>query len=276
MPALPQPQPLLIEVCVDSVESAIAAVKGGADRLEICGNLGIGGGTTPSFGLVTAIQKAVDVQLMIMVRPRVGDFVYSKDELEVIVNDIKLFKQLDGLRGFVVGALTPDGRVDVESMKKIVDEILPLEVSFHRAFDLTRNAKEALRDIADIGGIARVLTSGQKNKALDGLPTLESLFKQRKELVDDEMWGLTIMPGSGVNASTIPVLLKHLLPLGLKEIHLSGGEWISSSTKYKRNGLGMGASSDAEWQIWRTKEAAVKEARRVADELWDDFKDSTS
>ncbi|PPR01930.1 hypothetical protein CVT24_001269 [Panaeolus cyanescens] len=272
----PAAQSLLIEVCVDSVESAIAAVKGGADRLEICSNLGIGGGTTPSFGLVTAIQKAVDIQLMIMVRPRVGDFVYSKNEIEVILNDIKLFKQLEGLRGFVVGALTPDGRVDIESMKKIVDEILPLEVSFHRAFDMTRSAKEALQDISDIGGIARVLTSGHKSKAIDGLSTLESLFKQRKELVDDDVWGLTIMPGSGVNASTIPILFKQLVPLGLKEIHLSGGEWISSSTKYKRSGLGMGASSDTEWQVWRTKEAAIKEARRVADELWNDLRDRST
>ncbi|KAF8167388.1 copper homeostasis CutC domain-containing protein [Crassisporium funariophilum] len=265
------PENLLIEVCVDSVPSAIAAIKGGADRLEVCGNLGIGGGTTPSFGLLKSIQNSVDVPLMVMIRPRVGDFLYSKAELMVMLDDIRAFKDLGNIRGFVVGVLTKDGRVDVECMKMMVDEILPLEVCFHRAFDMTRDAKEALRDIADIGGISRILTSGHKSKAPDGLPILEELFMLRKELIEDVAWGLTIMPGSGINSQSLPKVLEALLPLGLREIHMSGGKWFPGDMLFHREGMGMGIGSESEWGVWRTQEEEVGKARHCADAIWNEY-----
>ncbi|KAF9531904.1 copper homeostasis CutC domain-containing protein [Crepidotus variabilis] len=263
---------LLIEVCVDSVESAIAAINGGADRLEVCANLANGGGTTPTIGLLKAIQSTVDVPLMVMIRPRTGDFYYTREELGIMLEDIRILKHFGGIRGFVLGVLTREARIDVECMKVLVDEILPLEVCFHRAFDMTRDPIEALQDIDDIGGISRILTSGQKSKAPEGLTTLEALFKTRKELVEDDAWGLTIMPGSGVNGATLPKLFHALMPLGLREIHLSGGRWIPSNMLFKRNGMGMNSGDkEFEWSVWRTEQQEVQLVREIADSLWRDY-----
>jgi len=265
------PENLLIEVCVDSVQSAIAAVKGGADRIEVCANLGVGGGTTPTIGLLKSIQTVVDVPIMVMIRPRIGDFLYSKPELMVMLEDIHAFKDIGNIRGFVLGALTKDGRVDIECMKMLVDEVLPLEVCFHRAFDMTKDANEALHDIADIGGISRILTSGQNAKASDGIPILRGLFKTRTELIEDDAWGLTIMPGSGINSKTLPSILSSLLPLGLREIHLSGGKWTPGGMEFHRDGMGMGSGDDEEWGVWRTHESEVRKVRETADVAWKEY-----
>ncbi|KAH9486299.1 Copper homeostasis protein cutC-like protein [Psilocybe cubensis] len=268
---------VLIEVCVDSVQSAVAAVQGGADRLEICGNLGLGGGTTPSIGLFRSIQRAVpNASLMVMIRPRVGDFFYSKEDVGVMLEDIRMFKNFGHVRGFVVGALTKDGRVDVERMRLFVDEILPLEVCFHRAFDMTRDPLQALSDIIDIGGVARILTSGHQPKAPDGVNTLEKLFARRKEIVGDAVWGLTIMPGSGINENTLPVLMSQLLPLGLREVHLSGGKWIPGDMSFKRAGMAMGVDQETEWKIWRTQKDEIRKVREVARNMWLQYSSSKS
>ncbi|KAF5352725.1 hypothetical protein D9756_005879 [Leucocoprinus leucothites] len=256
---------ILIEVCVDSVESAINAVAGGADRLELCANLGAGGGTTPSLGLLKLVKQAVkEVPIMVMIRPRVGDFMYSEFELEVMLEDIRTFRDL-GVRGFVVGVLTKEGRVDIGRMRKIVDEILPLEVCFHRAFDMAKDGDAALRDIMEIGGVSRVLTSGQETTVGQGLTRLESLFHLSKTLTDHEVWGLTILPGSGINAKTAPEVLARLLPLGLREIHLSGGQWVSNGMSFRRPNMGMGLGGESDWGVWRAQADKVREVRRIVD-----------
>ncbi|KAG6817939.1 hypothetical protein H0H87_012407 [Tephrocybe sp. NHM501043] len=266
---MPLVSSLLIEVCVDSVQSAINAAQAGADRLELCANLGLGGGTTPSIGLLRSVQKAViGIPIMAMIRPRTGDFLYSDQELEVMLEDIHVFKE-QGVRGIVVGILDKEGRVDVDRMKLIVDEALPLEVCFHRAFDMTRDADEALRDIESIGGISRILTSGQGKTAHDALSTLTSLFNTTKELIEDEPWGLTIIPGSGINPITVAPILDTLLPFGLQEIHLSGSRWIQGDMKFKREGMGMGVGGDGEWGVWIVDGEKVSEVRNIADERWD-------
>ncbi|EKM84040.1 hypothetical protein AGABI1DRAFT_110635 [Agaricus bisporus var. burnettii JB137-S8] len=256
---------ILIEVCVDSVESAISAVEGGADRLELCANLGAGGGTTPSLGLLKMVKQAVkDTPIMVMIRPRVGDFLYSDLELEVMLEDIRTLRDY-GIRGFVVGILTRDGRVDIDRMRKIVDEILPLEVCFHRAFDMTKDAETALRDIMEIGGISRILTSGQETTVVQALSKMESLYNLSKSLTDHGVWGLTFLPGSGINAKTLPEILERLLPLGLREIHLSAGRWVANGMVFKRPNMGMGLGGESDWGIWRTQRDMVKDVRRVVD-----------
>ncbi|EDR15222.1 uncharacterized protein LACBIDRAFT_320880 [Laccaria bicolor S238N-H82] len=241
---------LLIEVCVDSVQSAINAVEAGADRLEVCGNLGIGGGTTPSLGLVKSIQRAVDVPLMVMVRPRIGDFLYSEEEVDVMLEDIRIFKQRN-VRGFVVGALSKDGRVNAEVMKRLVDEILPFEGTAH-------TSPEKLHiDQFD---------SGQGKAAHLALPMLEELFEEAKSLVEDEVWGLTLMPGSGINTKSVATVLESLLPRGLCEIHLSGGKWVEGEMEFKRAGMGMGSGGEGNWGIWVTQEDEIRGVREVVDE----------
>ncbi|KIL71555.1 hypothetical protein M378DRAFT_114782 [Amanita muscaria Koide BX008] len=253
--------PVNLEVCVDSVESAMSAVRGGADRLELCANLGNGGGTTPSVGLLIVIQNTLgEFPIMVMIRPRTGDFVYSEEEIAVMLEDIRIFKKF-GVRGVVIGALTPEGRVDLESTKKLIDEALPLEVCFHRAFDMTRNPEEALQDLASIGGIARILTSGHGKTAPNSLGMLKRLFHTKKELVT-EPWGLSILPGSGINKENVAELLDFLVPLGLKEVHLSGGLWVEGPMSYRREGMAMGFG-DGEWNVWRTQEEKVQEVKII-------------
>ncbi|KAF8215853.1 copper homeostasis CutC domain-containing protein [Mycena galopus ATCC 62051] len=261
--------PLCIEVCVDSVRSALNAVRGGADRLEVCGNLGVGGGTTPSLGLLKAIQNSVDIPLMVMVRPRTGDFLYSEDEIEVMLEDIRVFKQYN-VCGVVLGALRPDGRVDVEVTKRLVDEALPLQVCFHRAFDMTCDPAEALADVMNIGGVSRILTSGHGPTAPESLDTLESLFEKTETLAKELPWVLNILPGSGINADTVGPILDALLPRGLMEIHLSGGGWEGGGMVHRRNGLGMGIG-ESEWSVWITSEDKVRSVRRFADAVWAEY-----
>ncbi|KAJ6502664.1 CutC family-domain-containing protein [Mycena vulgaris] len=265
--------PIVIEVCVDSVRSALNAVRGGADRLEVCANLGVGGGITPSLGLLKAIQKAsVDVPTMAMIRPRTGDFLYSDDEIEVMLEDIRVFKR-HGVRGVVLGALKADGRVDIDATKRLVDEALPLQVCFHRAFDMTRDADEALRDVMRIGGVSRILTSGHGQTALQSLETLERLCQTTQKLAEDLPSVLSILPGSGINQATVGPILSALLPQGLMEIHLSGGSWVESRMVHRRDGLGMGVG-ESEWGVWETNEAKVRDVRQFADAVWAEYASS--
>ncbi|ESK90940.1 copper homeostasis protein [Moniliophthora roreri MCA 2997] len=276
---------VLLEVCVDSVESALHAARGGAHRLELCSNLGLGGGTTPSLGLLRAVQKALSAEsfslpIMTMVRPRVGDFLYSEYEIDTMVQDIEVFKA-SGAKGVVFGVLTAEGRVDVNSTKRLVEASLPLEVCFHRAFDMTVSAKEAFRDIMTIGsGVTRILTrfsyslqsdllvthghfnSGQTSLVTEALPMVKELMDLR-----DALDGPIIMPGSGVNAQTAEKILASLYSSGLSEIHMSGGGWIDSRMAHQPEGMCMGVSEVREWCIWRTSNSAVREVRQKLDSL---------
>ncbi|KAN0138242.1 Copper homeostasis CutC domain containing protein [Lactarius tabidus] len=251
---------LVLEVCVDSIQSAVSAAGAGADRLEVCGNLGIGGGTTPSLGLIRAIQRAVPhIPIMAMVRPRTGDFLYSEEELDVMLEDIGLFKSV-GIAGVVFGLLNRDGTVDVARTRMLVEAALPMQVCFHRAIDMTRSAVEAYDAICTIPGITRVLTSGQSTSVLTGLPVLQELL-QRSQASD----GPVILPGAGINPGSISTVLDGLLPSGLKEIHMSGGRWTESEMVHRSEGMGMGTSVQREWGIWLTDSNTVHEVRSIAD-----------
>ncbi|KAI0033959.1 copper homeostasis CutC domain-containing protein [Vararia minispora EC-137] len=256
---------ITLEICVDSLESATNAVEGGADRLEICANLGIGGGTTPSVGLVNALRGHFPhTPLMAMVRPRVGDFVYTDGEMEAMLDDIRAFKQA-GAAGVVFGILDERGCVDVERTKRLVDEALPMQVCFHRAFDMTLDPFEAYDALSRISGITRILTSGHGRIVPDSFPVLRDLF-MRSRAPDCPL----ILPGSGINADTIDAVLSALLPFGLREVHLSGGRWMPGRTAHRIEGMGMGAGDGHDWDVWRTTAGTVRAIRRALDETAQD------
>lgn len=165
----------LIEVCVDSVQSALAAEAGGAARVELCDNLPEGG-TTPSAGVIAAVRKQLRIPLHVIVRPRGGDFCYSDVEFGVMERDIALAKQL-GADGVVLGILLANGSVDVERTRALIALARPMSVTFHRAFDMTCDAFEALDALIDLGA-DRILTSGQQPSVLEGLDLITALVRR--------------------------------------------------------------------------------------------------
>src|SRR4030095_367197 len=157
-----------IEICIDAVDSALAAQRGGAQRVELCSDL-LEGGTTPSAGLIKTVRDRVSLGLQVMIRPRGGDFCYSDDEFEVMRHDITTAKSL-GEDGIVSGLLPPDGRIDLDRTRELVELAKPLPVTFHRAFDVAKNLPAALEDLIRIG-IAHVLTSGGEPLGTQGIPS---------------------------------------------------------------------------------------------------------
>lgn len=184
----------LLEVCVDSVSGAVRAQQGGAGRVELCASL-VEGGTTPSVGLMRAVVRAVRVPVMVMVRPRGGDFLFSEEEVQVMELDVAAAKQA-GAAGVVVGALTREGRVDEAVLRRLCAAAAPLQVCFHRAIDVSRDPLEVLRTLAALGGVHRVLTSGGAASALAGHATVRAMVELAEPL------GITVMAGAGVDEVT--------------------------------------------------------------------------
>ena len=170
----------LVEAAVETLEEALAAKRAGADRIELCANLGVGG-TTPSIGLIASVVQQVNHPVFVMIRPRGGDFVYDADEIDAMIEDIDRARPL-GIAGIVTGALRSDGSVDVESMRRLMSPAAGLPVTFHRAFDVVANRTEALEQVIDLGA-SRVLTSGGAATALDGAVAIAMLVDQAGERV---------------------------------------------------------------------------------------------
>src|SRR3954470_16243435 len=163
---------VILELCVYSIESALEAEAGGADRIELCDNPPQGG-TTPSYGMIVAAKRALKIPLHVIVRPRGADFLYSPAEFGVMRNDIDVCKQL-GVQAVVLGILLPDGNVDKARTRELTERARPMSVTFHRAFDMTRDPQQALEDVVE-SGCARVLTSGQKPTAMEGHELIKTL-----------------------------------------------------------------------------------------------------
>jgi copper homeostasis protein len=225
-----------IEVCTFSLESCLAAEKGGANRIELCGSM-YEGGTTPSAGLIQIAKQRVSIEIHAMIRPRGGDFCYSDDEISVMQADIRIAKEL-GCEGIVLGILQSNGQVNIGQTKALVALAKPMRVTFHRAIDMTPNYSKALEDIIEIG-CDRILTSGQKNTAIEGIEYIKNLVKQAKGRIE-------IMAGSGVNADNVQMLLH----TGVNALHLTGKSIRNSEMVYRKERIAMGGLSEVpEYEI---------------------------
>ena len=200
---------ILVEACVDTVASALAAQSGGAGRIELCANL-VEGGTTPSAGMIDAVKSRSRLPVFVIVRPRGGGFVYSPAELDVMRRDIDVARRLGG-DGFVIGALRGDGRVDAMATRALVDAAAGRPVTFHRAFDLARDPFEALETLVECG-VERVLTSGGAETALDGAETIAALVARAGRR-------LAVMAGGGIRETGVRELVRRS---GVREIHVRG------------------------------------------------------
>ena len=219
-----------IEICANSVESAAKAQEGGAYRVELCAGIPEGG-TTPSFGEIRmARQLLQQTKLHVIIRPRGGDFLYTQLEQEIMLHDIKVARQL-GADGVVFGCLTAEGNVDVPAMKKLMNAVGDMSVTFHRAFDMCRNPMEALEDIIELG-CHRILTSGQEANAPAGTALL-------KELIEKADGRIIIMPGCGVKPSNLLQLAEET---GAYEFHFSGRSSVESDMIYRNSKVSMGGT----------------------------------
>src|SRR6266567_7498590 len=228
-------QSLTLEVCVDSVGSAVAAEQGGAHRVELCSSL-FDGGVTPSAGLIATVRQTISIGLHVMIRPRGGDFCYSDDEFKIMQRDILMSKQL-GADGVVLGILDLDGGVDTHRTKELVDLASPLKVTYHRAFDMSSDLFASLRDLQTIG-VHCVLTSGGKQSAAEGADTL-------KRLVEAASNTIAIMAGCGIEDHNVSALIERT---GVREIHASLKSPIPSPMRYRNDRISMGAERGREYQ----------------------------
>lgn len=240
----------LLEACIDSVESALCAVRGGADRLEMCANLVIGG-TTPEPALFELVREKSDVLIHALIRPRYGDFLYTDYEFEMICRAVCQFRKL-GADGVVVGCLRADGTLDMERLKLLRELAGPLHMTLHRAFDVCRDPMEALEQAKEIG-IETILTSGQKSHCLEGKELIQQLITEAEGKVE-------ILVGSGVNADVISQMLKET---DASQFHMSGKVILDSEMKYRKEGVPMGIPGIGEFEKFQTDPAAIGKAKEV-------------
>jgi copper homeostasis protein len=222
------PNRLVLEICVESVDHAVAAELGGADRVELCSDL-TSGGITPSAGLMQTARRHVRFPIHVLIRPRAGDFCYSDHELEIMRDDILAAKEF-GMDGVVLGILHEDTRIDIEHTKALVELAHPLPVTFHRAFDASGNLETSLEEVIQTGA-SRILTSGGEVGAIDGLSTLTRLVQAARGRI-------LLMPCGGIDSGNIVRIVRSTRA---PEFHTSVGASRSSATG--GNGTDRGASA---------------------------------
>ncbi|GAK94536.1 cytoplasmic copper homeostasis protein CutC [Nonlabens ulvanivorans] len=210
---------MLLEICASNYQSAVNAQKAGAHRIELCSELGTGG-ITPSYGLLKKVMEELTIPVMVLIRPRSGNFVYSNADFDIMKRDIELSKEL-GCAGIVSGVLTADFKIDIKRTSELIELARPLSFTFHRAFDHIINPEQAVVDLVNLGA-KRILTSGQHSKAIDGIDNL----KHYQKLAGDE---LIILPSGGINAGNCSAFAK----ANFKEIHASATEIIQQTNEEK-------------------------------------------
>ncbi|MBX3015167.1 MAG: copper homeostasis protein CutC [Caldilineaceae bacterium] len=221
--------PVSLEICVDSVEGALAAQAGGAHRVELCDNL-LEGGTTPSAGMIALTRQQITIGLQVIIRPRGGDFCYSDLEFAVMKADVLQAKQL-GADGVVIGLLNPDGTIDQERTAELIALARPLSVTFHRAFDMVADPLQALEDLVGLG-VERVLTSGLESSALEGVDLINALVQRAGDRI-------IVMAGGGVHERNLAKIINHG---GVREIHLSARGTVESAMHYRNRHVFMGGA----------------------------------
>ena len=235
------------EVCANSVESCLAAQKGGANRVELCAGIPEGG-TTPSYGEISVAREVLDAtRLHVIIRPRGGDFLYSPIEVKAMLKDIEMAKQLKA-DGVVFGCLTAEGEIDLTIMQELMKAAQGLSVTFHRAFDVCRDPLEQIIAL----GCNRILTSGQQPTAESGIPLL-------KELQEQAAGRIILLAGCGVNEKNIHRIASET---GIREFHFSARENIKSGMNYKNESVSMGGTVHID-----EYERNVTTARRVMDTI---------
>ncbi len=239
-----------LEVCVDSVESAITAAENGATRLELCSNLIIGG-TTPSLELYREIRRHTDIDINVLIRPRFGDFHYSNYELNIMCKEIDTFAN-ENAHGIVIGALNTDGSLDVPAMKKMIEAAKTCHVTLHRAFDVCKNPFEVLLQAKNLG-VDTILTSGQAKTCLEGKALLEELMHKAPN-------GLNLLIGAGVTPEVIEKIME---TMPARHFHMSGKKILESPMEWKNPKINMGLPGISEFEIYRTDGKQIKKTKEI-------------
>ena len=236
---------MVLEVCVDSLESAMAAERGGAARVELCSDY-LEGGITPSAGLVALVRQRIGIGLFVMVRPRGGDFCYTDLEFEVMQQDIRNAREM-GADGIVLGVLDEHARVDVERTRQLVELAAPLPVTFHRAIDMTPDPCAALAEVVGTGA-ARVLTSGGAANVADGASAVGQMVRSAGARI-------AVMAGGGITQQTI---LRVAETTGASEFHASLRSARPSPVEFHRRHVQMGEVRDREYLRFVVEEENVR------------------
>ena len=240
----------LLEVPAFSIESALAAQTGGADRIELCSGF-LEGGLTPSYAMILSARKYLNIPFFVMIRPHGGDFLYSDTDFEMMRKDIRTCKEIMA-DGVVFGMLDEQGRVDKIRCSALVEMAKPLTVTFHRAFDMVSDPFKSLEDIISCG-FSRILTSGLQQNAIEGAEMISALIKIAGNRI-------SIMPGSGINAGNLPLLIHKTNAI---EFHASCKALKESQMKYRKQHIRMSAGETTEFQKWETSIEKVKELKSI-------------
>lgn len=238
--------PFQIEICVEGVDGLVAAQEGGADRVELCASL-LEGGLTPSLGVIRESVRVATIPFHVIIRPRGGDFLYSELEFTAMLQDIKTIRDMN-VAGVVIGCLTADGRIDDVRTKALVEAARPMKVTCHRAFDMTVDYREALEALIRCG-VDRVLTSGQRDTALEGLDIL-------KDTADLANGRIVVMACGALDETNIAHVRQ---ATGVDEMHFAALKTVKSAMSFRNPHVGMGGTAiEREYEITLTDTEAVR------------------
>ncbi len=244
---------MTVEVVVYNIDSALKAQEGQADRIELCDNPAEGG-TTPSYGMIEVVRQNLSIDVYVMIRPRGSDFNYSSYEFHSMKRDVTQCQRLS-VDGVVFGILKPDGTLDKKRCRELIERSRPLKVTCHRAFDMTRDPFEALEDCIEVG-FDRILTAGQRAKALDGVDLIGELVKRAEGRI-------AIMAGSGVNETNVQEIVRRS---GVEEIHCSAMVVKESAMEFRNAAIsGMGSEAGSEFNLRTVDPECVKAIRVLAE-----------